>query len=212
METRLETSLNWRVNIMADFKNKCIKALKILGNKKLMSSFTLLLIFWPVLSHCEPDQQALPNLSFKRVVLHGGSAFKGDYEQGKYLYHDYSLMGLPENFLIKKTPDISFNPSEIEWVEITKMPFVQPGILAYDIKIVFDESAKEKIRKYTSRNVNKRIALEIDEKILAIATIVEPVATEMVISVSDKTVDELEKEFSKVSEKISIIGNEGARP
>jgi len=53
-------------------------------------------------------------------------------------------------------------------------------------------------------NENKRVAIEIDNEIISIPTIISPMSDTMTIGGSDKNVNEIKAIFSKISKNILV--------
>ncbi len=148
-------------------------------------------------------EEATHYLNLKQVIDTNDS-INSNYEYGKKLYPQYSYEGLSDSFLIKKYPDISIGPNEIESVRIKRMPFAPPSMSAYIVVIHFDPSAAKKIRAYTKKNLNKRIALEIDGRIFAIVKVLDVEEYELNITLSKRNLKEIEKELLKKSKNVVI--------
>lgn len=153
----------------------------------------------------------LSYLILKRVETNLSSFSETAYVKGKELYPEYSYHGLPENFLIKKTPDVTIDPKGIRMVEIRKMRFAPVNMPAYTIIFHFNTSTAIKIRNYTKENLNTHVALEVDGKIFVIAKILDVVENKLNISVAKKDINEIKCTVRKISRKI-IIDKELERP
>lgn len=146
------------------------------------------------------------NLHLKQVSINPSLTTQSGYESGKKLFPEYQYHGLPEDFLIKKRPDISFSSDDIKSIEIDKMPFYPVNKLEYEVTINFHPSSAERLFAYTKQKTNQKIALEIDNRIFVIATILDPLRTKMVITVGNKTVNQIRNELSKICNNI-ILGS-----
>ena len=118
-------------------------------------------------------------------------------------YPNFRRQGLPDGFLIKKHPDISFKSSEIKSVKIGQT-MKNTSSRLYNITIVLTDSASQELYKYTKLNENNRVAIEIDNEIISVPTIISPISDTMTIGGSDKSVDEITAIFSKISNYISV--------
>lgn len=156
-------------------------------------------------------EEATHYLNLKQVIDTDNN-INSDYEYGKELYPQYSYQGLSDSFLIKKSPDISISPNEIELIKIRRMPFVPASISAYIVSIHFNPSAVKKIKAYTKRNVDKRIALEIDDKIFVIAKILDVLQDEAKITLRQRSLEEIERELRKISNNVVIDDNKNPEP
>lgn len=152
----------------------------------------------------ETKEDDLRNLNIKQVITNTKMIDNSDYEYGKMLYPQYSYEGLSEYFMIKKTPDISFEPKDIKLIKIIREPWIPDNKLEFTVNINFYSSGQKKINPYSRQNINKKVALEIDGKIFVIATILENIESEMKISVSNKTAQTIAAELRKVSNNITI--------
>jgi phosphohistidine swiveling domain-containing protein len=149
------------------------------------------------------SEESFHTLNFKQVLLNPSSPRIGEYDYGVVLYPNYRRQGLPDDFLIKKQPDISFKSSDIKSVKIAKT-VADPNAKFYNITIVLTESAGQDLYRYTKLNENNRVAIEIDNEIISIPTIISPISDTMTIGGSDKSVDEIKAIFSKISKNISV--------
>ena len=127
-----------------------------------------------------------------------------NYEHGKEHYPRYSYAGLSDNFLIKKVPDITLCAGDIRSIEIKRQPFSQPHIPNYVISIHLESAAATKISDYTKRNLDKRIAIEIDGTIFAIPKILEEIREELDLTLGGWSLKEIERELRKISNNIVI--------
>jgi hypothetical protein len=150
------------------------------------------------------QQEAVHRLNIKQVITDEKPGINSNYEYGKELYPEYSYHGLPETFLIKKSAGISFRPSDIESIRIAKLLFIPADLEEFTVTITFTSSAGKRLHDFTKRNLDSRIALEIDRKIFIIATIMDPIGSIMNITVGNRSVEEIRKELSKVSKNIII--------
>jgi len=164
----------------------------------------LLLILIPSFSQGELQGVAVHALNIKQVTTDKSLEINANYEYGKNLYPQYSYHGLPKSFFIKKSADISFRPSDIESIEIRKPPFIPPGLEEFTVTITFSRLAGQRLRDYTEQNVHNKIALEIDNSIFVIATIMDPMETVMNITVGNRSIAEIKDELSKISENIIV--------
>ena len=160
--------------------------------------------------HC-PDIQANGQtyycLNIKKVIdSEDEIVIDSEYESGKRLYLRYSSAGLSENFVVKKTPDMSLCPEDIKLVEIERQPFAQTHLTTYIVSIRLHGAVGSKISNYTERNLGKRIAIEIDGRILAIPKILDVVHEEMRL-MSGWNLEEIQREFGKVSNSIVVRDN-----
>lgn len=151
------------------------------------------------------DNSDLSQLLIKRVVLIDGLISETDYVKGKELYPEYAYIGLPENFLIKKEPDIIIYPKEIRLVEIKKMIFVSATMEVYTITFHFDDSIKAKIQEYTEEHLDELIALEINSEIFCIAKIIDIIEGELTVSIGNKSFDEVNFYVKKIARNIRMI-------
>jgi hypothetical protein len=166
--------------------------------------FVLSLVFIFGFSGGDKPEQELHYLHLKRVVTDETVVNKSEFEYGKRLYPEYSYHGLPDNFLIRKNPDISFRGSDIKLIEIKKLPFLPADMLEFIVTITFNDSAAARLYSYTQRNTNIKVALEVDKLIFIIASILDPIHEEMNITVGNRTIEEIKDEFSKICKNIKI--------
>jgi len=152
-------------------------------------------------SNIEATEQHFHYLNIKQVIETDDN-INSNYEYGRNLYPQYSYHGLPDNFLIKKDPDISISPKDIELVEIKRMPFSPPNMQVYTIAIHFHPIAANKIKAYTEQNLSNRIALEIDGKIFVIVKVLDITKDEVNITLGKISLDEIEKEVRKICDNV----------
>jgi preprotein translocase subunit SecD len=175
-------------------------------NIKRSSVIISIIVFIFIISvrSAETKEDILHNLNIKQVITNSKMIDNSDYESGKMLYPQYSYEGLPEYFMIKKTPNVSFEPNDIKLVEIIKEPWISDDMLQFTVNIFFNSSGRDKIYAYSKQNINKKVAIEIDSKILVIATILEKIENEMTVIINKKTAPTISAELRKVSNKIII--------
>jgi preprotein translocase subunit SecD len=127
------------------------------------------------------------------------------YEPGKELYPGYLYEGLPENFAVKKSPDLSLTGEDIELVGIKRNSFSPPHISTYIVTIHLKKESAERMRTFTETHLNKKVAMEIDGKIVKIATIMGIISHKLSVAFTRTSLSEIEDEFKKVTGKIRII-------
>jgi len=150
--------------------NRFLFLLKMKVKSYLYIKYTLIMFFLYFalfFSAVELRSEPLYYLNIKQVLL-TDDKINSNFEYGKNLYPEYSYCGLPDNFLIKKTPDLSIAPKHIKSVEIRKMSHSRTRMPAFLVDIHFDSSAATEINAYTKQHMNEEIALEIDNKIFVI--------------------------------------------
>lgn len=164
-----------------------------------------LLFFCGILSSCNACNRKTTAhfMNIKEVLIDYENYNQSDYEYGKYIYPQYSYMGLPDHFLIKKKADIAIPPSKIKIIKVSKSRWLSDDIQSVIVKISFI-STIEALKEYTKENLNQRIAFAIDEKILSIAKIIDPIESEMSISISGMKIDILKEELLKISNNVVL--------
>ena len=149
--------------------------------------------------------EPLYNLNIKQVLLTDDN-INSNYEYGKNLYPEYSYCGLPDNFLIKKTPDLTIAPEHIKLVEISKMHSLT-RMPAFTVVIHFDSPTASQINAYTKQHMNEEIALEIDNKIFVIAKNLGSSGKEVQIALVKENIEALEEDLKKICSNVVIVGN-----
>jgi hypothetical protein len=148
-------------------------------------------------SHC---------LNIKQVIDDNGKTIGIDpnYELGKRIYPGYASEEVSESFLIKKVPDISLCKEDVKLIEIETEPFTQPHLApGYIVTIHLQAAAANRISNYTKRNLDKRVAIEIDGTIFAIPKILEQVKTKMRLF-AGSDLEDIKRVLGKISDKIVI--------
>lgn len=171
----------------------------------LLICFTIIL-FFPFTSVCCSDNYRSSHLLVKKVKLDVNNVDRGNYVEGKDLFSDYSYYGLPEIFFIKKIPDLNFSAKDIERIEIIKQPITIPDFLAFNIKVVFSNTALKKLKEFTKKNFGEHIAIEIDGEIFVIAKIINVIDGPINISMANKDIDYIKNRLSNLS-SVEIIEN-----
>lgn len=151
--------------------------------------------------HNESSQRR--ELNFKTVQEAAGDK-NYEYEPGKGLYPRYSNEGLPEDFVIKKIPDLSLTYRDIKKVEIQRAPAYPSSLSAYTVRIHLWKESAERMRIFSAKHLDKRVAMEIDGKIFKIATIIDIMSDEVLVTIARSSLSEIEKEFKKVTDNIRI--------
>ena len=150
-------------------------------------------------------EENLYALVFKEVITDQDVPFEpARYVFGRHSYPQYSYHGLPEHFLIKKSPDISIAPTDIESVRIVRNQFSASYMLHYMSTITFKPSVANHLFEYTKRNLKKRIAIEIDGRILAIPTILQPIENVLLLDTAGMPIDVLQSTFQKISTNVTV--------
>jgi hypothetical protein len=152
----------------------------------------------------ETKEEGLHNLNIKQIIVNPNKINNSDYEYGKMLYPQYDYEGLPANFMIKKTPDISIEPKDIKLIEVIKEPWIPENMLEFIVNIIFNPSGQKKIYPYSNQNINNKVALEIDSKVFVIGTILEKLENEMKVIIKKKTAQTIADELRKVSNNVII--------
>jgi len=153
-------------------------------------------------SHASQGQMGCLNV--RQIIVDPNLSTNPNYEPGRELYPKYSYHGLPDDFLVKKTPDISINASEIKLIKIKRMPFSSLSDQVYTVTFYLDSRAAKKMQEYTVTNVGKKVALETADKIFVVATILNVISDELSITVLGKDVGEIEVQLRKLSQNIVV--------
>ncbi len=178
---------------------------QIVKNKVLIACTMLLClcVFIVGFSGKGNKQKGKDNLNFKQILLVQDNKVEAGYEYGKECFPEYSFHGLPETFLLKKAADISFSPSQVESIEIRRMPYIPPTMLNFQIIINFDKLGSKKLYAYTTKMVNKRVALEAGSKVFNVVTIMEPIENGHIsFSLIEKPFTEVRDILSKLTDNI----------
>ena len=166
--------------------------------------FPVFLFLFMLVGNLQAEEN-LYALVFKEVITDQDVPFNPSrYVFGRHLYPQYSYHGLPENFLIKKSPDISIAPTDIESVSIVRNPFSQSHVLHYMSTITFKPRVANQLFEYTKRNLEKRIAIEIDGRILAIPTILQPIENILLLDTAGMPIEVLQSTFQKISANVTV--------
>ena len=144
-------------------------------------------------------------LNFK-AVLEGGTLKNLGYEPGKELYPSYSYEGLPDDFLIKKSPDLSLTDRDIKLIEIERNQFSPSYMAVYTVTIHLQQESAERMRTFSAKYLNKRVGLEIDGKIFKITTLIDVMSSQVVVHIARTSFSEIESQFRKITDKIRIKG------
>jgi hypothetical protein len=89
-------------------------------------------------------------------------------------------------------------------VEIERAPAYPSSLSAYTVRIHLWKESPERMRIFSAKHIDKRVAIEIDGKIFAIPTILDVMSDEVLITVARRSLSEIESEFRKVTDKIRI--------
>jgi hypothetical protein len=147
-------------------------------------------------------EKASHYLNLRNVITDPGVKHESDYEYGKLIYPRYKAIGLPDNFMIKKSPDLSFGSQELKVIRIARQSF--SNVESYVVSIVFEASIGDKLTKYTKNKIGDEIAVAVDEYILVIARILDVFDKELTFTVTNRKLNEIEDKLSPVSRKIII--------
>lgn len=144
-------------------------------------------------------------IKIKEVINHDNVKHISDYEYGKYRYPYYKIEGLSDSFLIKKSADIILYPKDITSVKISNMYNTPQKIDAYWVKISFTLAGSKKMKNYTLRKIDERIALEINDTLFVIAKVLSPIENEVSMPIIDKSITELKDILKKVTKEIIVV-------
>jgi hypothetical protein len=92
-----------------------------------------------------------------------------DYICGKDVYKDFTYMGLPSNFAIKKKADLVIMAGDIKAIKVTCRQYGK--VDSWELHLIFNESMAKMIEIYTNNNVGKRVAMEVGDEVVAVPTI-----------------------------------------
>jgi len=143
------------------------------------------------------------NLSIKKVVIDPQYQDNDKYESGKSRYPSFARSGLPENFLIKKVPDIVIYREDIEYITIDNADFVTSSKPVYEIFIRLKPSMSKVMSNYTKSNLGNHISIEIFGEVIAIAKIIGVISDEMVLSTS-QDINKIEKSLRQISDNVEL--------
>ena len=175
--------------------------------KKITLIMAFILLYSNLDTAYSKDKDALHCLNIKKVITDNNVRDNSEYEYGKLIYPQYERYGLPENFMIKKTPDVVFRPDEIKSIKIKNQPFIR---LSYVVTINLEPSGQKKIDAYAKKNINSLVALEIDNNIIVMPKItgeIDTMQTTLQFTIGNKTIQEIEMELRKISKDIVIETN-----
>lgn len=165
----------------------------------LLAVIVLVLLFHSYLNEARSTAPEHLPLNFKNVMV-TREGIDHEYEPGKDIYPRYSYTGLPEDFAIKKSPDLSLRYEDIASVEIKKG--FSSHVAVYTLTINLHKEAAERTRAFSEKYLKRKVAVEIGGKIIEIVTIIDIVSDQLVLTIGRTTLSELEREFRKVTDKI----------
>lgn len=131
------------------------------------------------------SQSISSELSIHKVVRNCENCSAKLFYEGKDLYENYKLMGLDEDFVIEKQAGVKFRKDEIESVKIEKVSFVPNEPASYTVVFNFSKEGAGKLKEYTDDNKGKLISVQIDETVIQLATIIEPLTDELAIALTE---------------------------
>jgi len=166
----------------------------------ILISFTILVFSSPT----HANQGRTNCLNVRQISVNPDLNSDPNYEPGRELYPKYSYHGLPDNFLVKRIPDISINSIDISLIKIKKMQFSSSSGEVYTVTIYLDSTAARKMQEYTMENLGKKVALETAGKIFVVVTIVNVISDELNITLLGKDIDEVEMQLRKLSQNIVV--------
>ena len=169
--------------------------------------FILFIILFLNISIAESKNESIADNGFclKQVIEDTNLKANDNYEYGRELYPRYKESGLPDDFLIKKAPDLCIEPVHIKEIRISKQPPFPGAHQSYEIKITFDKLAASKMIVFTKSNLKKRIAMEVDGEIISIAPILDPIEDVLIIFVaSEKSIQEMKAIYFRISKNIIV--------
>lgn len=123
-----------------------------------------------------------------------------NYTKTKDIFPNYSYLGLPSEILIKPQPDLSVEPNDIVKIIIFNYPSTSSGYLYFNVRFIFSANLSAVLKEYSSKNIGKHIALEIDGEIFVIPKILTIIENDFDITMASKNFDNVKKILSKVSE------------
>ncbi len=109
-------------------------------------------------------------LSFFTVKKTCGDCREIEFEPGKSVFPGYKMHWLPDDFLVKKSPEVKFSSADISHITIEQI-FISgtPGNFLISIKLV--DSASKVFDSYVGNNVGVQALIKINNRVLNVVTI-----------------------------------------
>jgi hypothetical protein len=160
-----------------------------------------------VVSACIPQmslsEEGNDKILIKEVINHDNVKNHRDYEYGRYRYPNYEVEGLSELFLIKRMADVILHTSDIKSVEIRNM--YNNNTNAFWVKVIFTSIGANKMKVYTRNRIDDRIALEIADTLLVVATVLSPIENALSMPIVGVHVTAIIESFGRVTGELAVV-------
>jgi hypothetical protein len=190
---------------------KGLSSIKVKSVEKRAPLFVLrgIILFLVVLMTCssclrsiKENEQKHCTLNFKNVI-ESGLGNVDEYDLGKDLFPEYLINGLPESFLIKKSPDLIIGDDDIMLIRIQVDPYSNPKP-AWNVIVHLRKEASERMGNFSKEHLKKRVVLEIDGQVVSIGLIDMVLSETFSIGFTRVSLSDLENTFKKVTNNIRI--------
>lgn len=142
----------------------------------------------------------LHNLNFHEIALDPDHIVRLKYE----LYRNDKDHFLPDYFYIKKVYDLSLRPNDIELIKIKTEKKFNANEEIYRIKIIFTVQGANKLKIFSTKMLNKFVAMKIDNKVINVAKIIDILDSNIGIIVDASYIDEIMNEIKKITNNIKV--------
>ena len=167
--------------------------------------YLLLLILSLESSFCYSlDSNKVVALSLNKIVNKKITKGSEKYIDGKSIYKNFSYFNLNNDFKIKKTPDIFFYKSDIDFIYIEKMPFSTEKNRSYEIEFFINSRFGEKIEKFTKKNKGESFSIKLCGEDLTIIDIYEKFRNNFKISINNIDESKIKKLLESCSVKYDV--------
>lgn len=148
------------------------------------------------------DTLSTSSLLIKKVVTDPHAVLDGEYEAGNVRYPAYAYQGLPDTFLIKKSPDLIIAHNDIRKIQIQKAPSstAEP---TYIVLVSLDPNKLSEVKAFAVRNLNQRVTIEIENNILSIVKILDVPSDDILFS-TNMDLAHLHSALKRVFPKVSL--------
>jgi len=111
----------------------------------------------------------LTYLSFFTVKKTCGDC-KIEFEPGRSVFPGYKMHWLPDDFLVKKSPEVKFSSADVSNITIEQISMSGTHD-NYMISIKLVDSASEVFDSYVGNNVGAQVLIKINNRVLNVVTI-----------------------------------------
>jgi len=190
-------------------KGQLIKLVNAIGYSffSIRIKYVLLIILSTLILFNVADSNGENNfysINFSKVSVEKVPDNETDYDllNNKDSFFQYQNNNLFDQIWVKKTVDLSIKPIQVRSIEIRHE---NENI---SVLITLDPDSKEIIEKvfaYTKNKIGEKIAISVENNIIAIPAIITPMEGSLLLSVKNKNLSQIKDLFLKVTQDVKMV-------